>query len=468
MSGHNQLSDSTLRQRTAVALEDPTLRPKLHRALKHFDHGRTRALTHIEQPVELRRAARAMRADIIQRLPEILEKLADNVLARGGNIYWAKDADDANDYIASVARRRGAKLVAKSKSMATEETGLNEVLDSIGAEPIETDLGEWLVQLAEQAPSHIIAPAVHMDRYEVKDLMMRTQGASDELDTEPPALVAFARERLREQFLAADIGITGCNLAVADTGSMILVMNEGNGRMVTSLPKVHIALMGMERVVESWDQADLILNLLARSATGQDLSSYTNIITGPKGENESDGAEEFHLVILDNGRSELLGSKYAEMLNCIRCGACLNVCPIYRQVGGHAYGWVYPGPMGAVLTPLLQAEEPNSAELANASTLCGACMDACPVEIPLQDLLLHLRQDKAKDASRAEKLAWQAWSTAWSHRRTYEASLGVSRIGTKLLSDGTRTPGLKRWSQGKTMLKPAKQTFRQRWVKDNG
>ncbi len=464
MSGPHKLSTTTLRNRTAVALADPTLRPKLRRALKHFDEGRMRALTHIEQPTELRQAARAMRADIIGRLPEVLGKLADNVIAQGGNVHWADDATDANSYIAEIARRRGAKLVAKSKSMATEETELNAALSAVGAEPIETDLGEWLVQLDNKAPSHIIAPAVHMDRHEIKQLMKDTQGADDDLQTTPPALVSFARQRLREQFLNADIGITGCNLAVADTGSVILVMNEGNGRMVTSLPKVHIVLMGMERVVENWAQADLILNLLARSATGQDLSSYTNIITGPGSKAESDGADEFHLVIMDNGRSDILGTKYAEMLNCIRCGACLNVCPVYRQVGGHAYGWVYPGPMGAVLTPLLQSEEPHAGELANASTLCGACMQACPVEIPLQDLLLSLRQDKAAAASRPEKLAWQAWSRTWSNRRTYEASMRASSIGSKVTGSGARVPGLKRWAQGRTLLEPAAKTFRQRWA----
>ncbi|MFV1990482.1 MAG: LutB/LldF family L-lactate oxidation iron-sulfur protein [Acidimicrobiales bacterium] len=464
MNNPHKLASTTLRERTAVALDDPTLRPKLRRALGHFDEGRKAALRHIENPLELRQAARAMRTEIMARLPEILQRLADNVIAQGGNVHWAVDAEDANAYIAEVAKRKGAKLVAKSKSMATEETGLNEALSAIGAEPIETDLGEWLVQLDHKAPSHIIAPAVHMDRHEVKQLMKRTQGASDDLGTTPPELVAFARQRLREQFLAADIGITGCNLAVADTGSIILVMNEGNGRMVTALPKVHIALMGMERVVENWDQADLILNLLARSASGQDLSSYTNIITGPGDQAESDGAEEFHLVIMDNGRSDILGSKYEEMLNCIRCGACLNVCPVYRQVGGHAYGWVYSGPMGAVLTPLLQSEEPHSAELANASTLCGACMEACPVEIPLQDLLLALRQDKALEASRSEKLAWKAWSMAWSKQRSYEASMKASNIGSKVAGDGTRLPGLRRWAQGRALLQPAKRSFRQRWA----
>ncbi len=467
MSGPHKLATTTLRGRTAVALDDPTLRPKLRRALHHFDTGRISALTHIENPLELRQAARAMRSDIMARLPDILGRLADNVIAQGGNVHWAATAEDANAYIAEIAKRKGAKLAAKSKSMATEETGLNEALLAVGVEPIETDLGEWLVQLDHKAPSHIIAPAVHMDRHDVKELMKKTQGADDELDTSPPELVAFARRRLREQFLAADIGITGCNLAVADTGSIILVMNEGNGRMVTSLPKVHVALMGMERVVDNWDQADLILNLLARSASGQDLSSYTNIITGPGGATESDGAEEFHLVIMDNGRSDMLGSKYEEMLNCIRCGACLNVCPVYRQVGGHAYGWVYSGPMGAVLTPLLQSEEPHAAELASASTLCGACMQACPVEIPLQDLLLSLRQDKAAASSRTEKLAWQAWSLAWSNRRTYEATMRATSVGSKVTGDGTRLPGLKRWAQGRAVLQPAKRSFRQRWANND-
>ena len=268
---------------------------------------------------------------------------------------WAPTAADARRHVVDIVRAAGATRVAKSKSMATEEIDLNEALEAAGAEVVETDLGEWIIQLAGETPSHIIAPALHNDRHQIKDLFVDTVAAPATLDTEPTELVAFARRRLREVFLAADVGITGANFAVAETGSIVLVTNEGNGRLVTSLPRVHVAVLGMERLAADWDQADLLLALLARSATGQRLSSYTNVVTGPRGGDELDGPDELHVVILDNGRSDLLGGEFHEMLDCIRCGACLNVCPVYRQTGGHAYGWVYPGPMGAVLTPLLAA-----------------------------------------------------------------------------------------------------------------
>ena len=326
-------------------------------------------------------------------------------------------------------RAAGATRVAKSKSMATEEIDLNPALEAAGAEVVETDLGEWIIQLAGETPSHIIAPALHKDRHQIKDLFVDAVAAAATLDTEPAELVAFARGRLREVFLAADIGITGANFAVAETGSIVLVTNEGNGRLVTALPRIHVAVMGMERVAADWDQADLLLALLARSATGQRLSSYTNVVTGPRGGGELDGPDELHVVILDNGRSELLGGEFHEMLDCIRCGACLNVCPVYRQIGGHAYGWVYPGPMGAVLTPLLAADQPEAAELAGASTLCGACMDACPVQIPLQDLLLSLRRRKAEGAGRGERAAWRAWAAAWSDPRRYDATTRAATWG---------------------------------------
>jgi L-lactate dehydrogenase complex protein LldF len=268
---------------------------------------------------------------------------------------------------------------------------------------------------------------------------------------------------LREEFLRADLGITGCNLAVAETGSMVLVTNEGNARMTTSLPRVHIAVMGMERIVERWDQADLVLNLLARSATGQPLSAYTSIVTGPRRPGEADGPDELHIVILDNGRSELLGTEFQEMLNCIRCGACLNVCPVYRQIGGHAYGWVYTGPMGAVLTPLLAAHHDEAAEVANASTLCAACMDACPVGIPLQDMLLALRRRQAGGAPVAEKAAWKAWSQVWSRSLTYRASLKGVALGGPASRWATRVPGLSRWVDGRVAPKPARRSFSERW-----
>jgi L-lactate dehydrogenase complex protein LldF len=347
--------------------------------------------------------------------------------------------------------------------MATEEIDLNAALEATGAEVVETDLGEWIIQLAGETPSHIIAPALHKDRHQIKDLFVATVAAPPTLDTAPTELVRFARRRLREVFLAAEVGITGANIAVADTGSIVLVTNEGNGRLVTALPRVHIAVLGMERLAADWHQADLLLALLARSATGQRLSSYTSVVTGTRGPGEIDGPDELHVVILDNGRSDLLAGEYHEMLGCIRCGACLNVCPVYRQTGGHAYGWVYPGPMGAVLTPLLAGDQPEAAEVAGASTLCGACMDACPVQIPLQDLLLSLRRRKAEDAGRTEKAAWKAWSAAWSDARRYGATTRAATWGRWAADLAGRLPVGRDWAAGRTMPRPADERFRDRW-----
>ena len=400
---------------------------------------------------------------MIARLPELLEQFADNVTAHGGHVFWAGDGTEANSYIASVAKRIGARTIVKSKSMATEETDLNEALEAAGCHVVETDLGEWIIQLAHHKPSHIIAPAVHLDRYQVAEFLQEQVTDDRMLEAAPAPLAAFAREQLRAEFLRADIGISGCNFGVAETGSIVLVTNEGNGRLCTSVPRVHIAVMGMERLLADWQQLDLFVNLLARSASGQHLSSYTSVITGPRREGEADGPDELHVVILDNGRSEILGTEMQEILSCIRCGACLNVCPVYRQIGGHAYGWVYSGPVGAVLTPLLAHAHEEAAELANASTLCGACMDACPVSIPLQDLLLALRRRRAADAGLAERSAWKAWATAWSHPKSFRASMKVASTGRGLGRFADRAPGLTRWTAGREAPVPAARTFHERW-----
>ncbi len=457
------LGGTTLRSRTASATADERLHAALAKAVVRFGDARTRALRTLDGPDRLRAAARRVRHDVMSRLPEVLERFADGVQANGGWVHWAADAAEANACITTLARDRGVRLVVKGKSMATEETALNEALGAAGIEVVETDLGEWIIQLAHQTPSHIIAPAVHLDRYQVRDILQQVAGPGRTLDADPGHLAAFAREQLRERFLAADMGITGCNFGVAETGSIVLVENEGNGRFATTLPRIHVAVMGLERLVETWDQLDLMINLLARSGTGQHLSTYTNVITGPRRPGEADGPDELHVVILDNGRSDVLGTELQEILHCIRCGACLNVCPVYRQVGGHAYGWVYSGPVGAVLTPLLAHDHPEAAELPNASTLCGACMDACPVSIPLQDLLLALRRRNAATAGRAEQSAWAAWAATWSRPLAYRASLRSASLGRPLGRFAAMAPGLRTWSQGRTPLRPAARTFQQRW-----
>ena len=463
MTGTFTLAGTKLRDRTAEATRNERLTAALARAVGRFGDGRTSALGTLDDADGLRAAARRVRHDVLMSQPDVLARFADNVLAAGGHVHWAVDAADANAYITGLARERRVRSVVKGKSMATEETALNDALEAEGIDVVETDLGEWIIQLAHQTPSHIIAPAVHLDRYQVRDILQPVAGPDRQLDSVPEHLAAFAREQLRARFLAADMGVTGCNFGVAETGSVVLVENEGNGRLSSTVPRIHVAVMGMERVVDTWDQLDLMINLLARSGTGQHISTYTNIVTGPRREGEADGPDELHVVILDNRRSEVLGSELQEILSCIRCGACLNVCPVYRQVGGHAYGWVYSGPVGAVLTPLLASNHPEAAELPNASTLCGACMDACPVSIPLQDLLLTLRRHNATAEGRGEHAGWSAWAAAWSRPLTYRASLKAAALGRPLSRFAAMAPGLRAWGGGRSAPQPAARSFLQRW-----
>lgn len=408
---------------------------------------------------ELREAARWIRSSVVSQLPEVLAKFADNVERSGGQVFWASTAEEANDYIAGLARRKGVRVVAKSKSMASEEIHLNHALEKAGAEVVETDLGEWIIQLAGETPSHITAPAVHKTRADVAELFSKVAGR--EMSSVPQELCEFAREQLRGKFIEADMGISGVNFGIAETGSVVIVTNEGNGRMVTSLPPIHVAIMGMERVLQTWEQLDVLLALLTRSATGQQITSYVTAVTGARRPGEADGPDEFHLVILDNGRSDILGTEFQEILNCIRCGACLNVCPVYRQIGGHAYDSVYAGPIGAVLTPLLDKAE-AAGELSEASSLCGACWNACPVMIPLQDMLIGLRHKKAPNAGFGQRIAWKAWARAWSNPSTYRATVKSASIAAKILP-GRLVP---RWSKGRQAPRPKGKSFRSRFEAD--
>jgi L-lactate dehydrogenase complex protein LldF len=427
---HDLLAGTTLRGRASGAVGDEHLRSALRHVTNLLAENRLNAAASLDNWEELRDAARSMRAGIIARLPEVLDRLATNWEGNGGQVFFAADAAEARHYIADLAASRGVRRVVKSKSMATEEIGLNAELEAGGVEVTETDLGEWILQLNEEPPSHIIAPAIHLTRHDVAGIFKEQAGA--DLPADPQELCEFARVSLRDRFLGAEMGVSGCNTAIAETGSMVLVTNEGNADLTTSLPRIHVVVMGMERVVETWDQLDLLMALLPRAATGQELSVYTTQITGPRRAGEVDGPDELHLVILDNGRSDLIGGEFQEMLNCIRCGACLNVCPVYRQIGGHAYGWCYSGPMGAVLTPLLHHAS-EAGELSGASTLCGACYDACPVKIPLQDLLLALRRRNAAEAGWQERLAWRAWAEAWSRPATYRASTEAAARAGRVL-----------------------------------
>lgn len=421
----------TLRERAGEALADPQLGGNLRASSSSWAAGRARVGR--EHPfADMRERARAIRTEAVHDLPALLDRLQGRVEAAGGIVYRAADGAAACEYVVRLAREREARLVAKSKSMATEEIKLNEALEAAGLEVVETDLGEWIIQLAGQHPSHIIAPAVHLNRAQVAELFANEAGA--EVVDEREALVAHARRRLREVFAAADIGVSGVNLAVAETGTICIVENEGNGRLVTALPRIHVAVMGMERVVADWEDAAHILQLLPMAAIGDDAAGYVNLITGPRRPDEADGPEELHLVIVDGGRSALRGTEFEEILNCIRCGACLYSCPMWRSVGGQAYGSPYSGPIGAVLTPLLEGPSAKSAtELPYFSSLCGACHEACPVGIPLHDLLVRARGRVADRRPRAERIGIRIWSALWRTRIGYALTRHLTRVALPLL-----------------------------------
>jgi L-lactate dehydrogenase complex protein LldF len=378
------------RKQAKGVTEDMRLQVALENATGRFRDGRETALRALPDAEALRDHLKQIRAATISNLAEHLETFERNAIQTGAKVHWARNAQEAARIVVDVARRHKVDLVTKSKSMATEEIHLNQALIGDGIRPIETDLGEWIIQLAEEPPSHIIAPAIHKTKEEVADLFWRELGR--EVPADIPTLTAEARLMLREKFLNAGMGISGGNIGVAETGSIVLVTNEGNGRMVTSLPPVHVAVMGIEKIAPTWDEASAWLALLARSATGQPLSIYTSVITGPARPEDPDGPQEVHIVLLDNNRSKYIGTKYEEILQCIRCGACLNICPVYREAGGHAYSSPYSGPIGAVVSPLLFGLRDYSG-LPQASSLCGACLDVCPVRIDLPRMLLELRND---------------------------------------------------------------------------
>ena len=420
-----------LRERTRAAVADERLRGNLSASAASWAAGRRHMRDEFGFEA-MRDRARDIRRDNIRRLPELLTTLEERVRASAGHVFHAADRDAATRYIVELAQARGARLVAKSKSMATEEIKLNEALDAAGIGVVETDLGEWILQLLGQRPSHIIAPAVHLNRTEIAELFRAESG--EDLPDDREALVAYARRRLRQDFAAAEIGVSGVNLAVADTGTLCVVENEGNARLVTALPRIHVAVMGAERVVADWDEAAHILQVLPMAAIGDDASTYVNLITGPRRAGETDGPEELHLVILDGGRTALRGTEFEEALSCIRCGACLYSCPMWRTVGGQAYGSPYSGPIGAVITPLLEGTSaPRGSELPFLSSLCGACHEACPVGIPLHDLLVRIRGAVATPAHRRARVGARLWAAMWSRPLPYRLSTQLTRLALRLL-----------------------------------
>jgi L-lactate dehydrogenase complex protein LldF len=432
----------TFHDRAAVALHNSQLHLALDRATGRFQNLRTTALASLPDADAVRDRARLIRAHTLSRLDDYLAQFSDAVAAVGGHAHFAVDADNANQIVLEIARTRGVKAIVKSKSMISEEIELNHALEAEGLKVVETDLGEYIIQLAGETPSHIIVPAIHKTKEEIGELLHQKLGIP--LYTDPAQMTAAARAKLRQEFLNADMGISGVNFGVAQTGTICMVTNEGNGRLTTTAPRIHVALMGIERIVPTLDDLSVMLQVLARSATGQKITVYTNLVTGPRRKSEPDGPDELHIVLVDNGRSKVLGTEVAEILYCIRCGACLNACPVYREIGGHAYGSVYPGPVGAVLTPALGGIKQWS-ELPHASSLCGACREVCPVRIDIPRMLLKER-DEATRAGKAPlwlQLGLKVYRTTVVHPVLFKSATTLSRWGTRLL--GAPTRGWLRW-----------------------
>ncbi len=432
--------------------------------------ARNAVLHALPEAPELRERAYRIKQETMANLDRYLEQMADNVEKRGGNVFFAEDGEAVVRYIGDLARRKGAKIITKSKSMATEEIELNRRLEEgyadLDLEIVETDLGEWIAQLAGDHPSHIVGPILHMNRKRITEVLSETAG--EKLPPDVEALGSFARKRLREKFLSADIGITGANFGVAETGTVATITNEGNARLVTSVPPVHVVVMGIEKMIPRFEDLSVFTRLLARSGTGQKLTVYTNFITGPRDEGELDGAAELHLILMDNGRSNLLGTDFEEALYCIRCGACLNVCPVYRQTGGHAYGSTYSGPIGAVITPLLKGTK-EAKDLPFASSLCGACWEACPVGIPLHELLLKLRNRQVDEGvrDRAETLVFKGFENTMRSPALFKISGKAGRLAQKPLVRGEAIgpmPGpMGAWTQYRDLPALAKKSFRELW-----
>ncbi|MDQ3866628.1 MAG: LutB/LldF family L-lactate oxidation iron-sulfur protein, partial [Actinomycetota bacterium] len=418
------------RAEAVAKLSDPNAQGMLDEATARLYRHRVDAWAALGDVAALRERAREIRTRTMDDLERHLEDFREAAEGRGAVVHRCATAAQARATVVEVCRRAGARRAAKAKSMTTEEIGLNGALETAGISVVETDLGEHILQLAGEPPAHIVAPAIEKTAVQVAELFSRE---GDRVSAELGDLTRTARHRLREAFFAADVGITGANFGVAETGSICLATNEGNGRLVTALPRVHVVVMGIERIVPTLAELVVLLKLLARSATGQKLTTYTTLVTGPRRAGEKDGPEEMHVVLVDNGRTDLLGGRYREMLNCFRCGACINVCPVYRKAGGAAYGPVYSGPMGAVLAPLLAGLE-HAPDHPHASSLCGACTAACPVKIPLHELLLELRRDRVETriASRRERLAFMLWSLAWSRPLGYRLSTLAARFARPL------------------------------------
>lgn len=463
-----QLVSQTVKERAELALNDEFLRKAVRFTTERLRSGRKNAAAEHGNWDEWRERGRQIRLHTIAHLDYYLDLFANNARANGVHIHFAETSAEAVKIALEIAGRKQAKSVVKSKSMVTEELHLNHALETIGVEAIETDLGEYIIQLAKETPSHIIIPAIHKNRYQIAELL--SEEAGEILPPDTSILAGFVRKKLREKFLEADIGMTGCNFAIAETGSMVLFENEGNARMVTTVPKTQITLMGMERIIPSWSDLEVMATLLPRSATGQKLTVYMSGITGPGRKQDADGPEEMHIIIVDNGRSLQLGDpEFQELLNCIRCGACLNACPVYRHIGGHAYGGTYSGPIGAVLTPALKKNVAEWDDIANASSLCGACYEACPVKIPLHDMLVSLRRRKVESGhgNILETAGMKGFAAVTGNAGRFNRVLKLGRAGQKLIVRNgeirAKLGPLKGWNSYRVTPSLPRQSFRDRW-----
>ena len=439
----------------------------------NFVKGRADRVAELENFPAIREAGAQIRARALKDLDFYLEEFERNATARGAVVHWAETAADVNRIVCELAARYGVKKAVKSKSMVTEECALNDALEAAGVQVVETDLGEYILQLAKEPPSHIVAPVVHKTKDEVSDLFAEKHQRPRL--TGIPDLCKEAREILRPHFVSADMGISGANFIVAETGSTLIVTNEGNGRMTTTLPRVHVAITGIEKVVPTLEDISTLIRLLPRHGTGQTITNYISVTTGPRRAGDTDGPEHFHIILLDGGRTKLLGTDMHDMLRCIRCGACMNHCPVYQSVGGHAYGWVYPGPMGSILTPAYVGLE-NALDLPNASTLCNQCGVVCPVKIPLPDLMRKLREKQFERGLKPKRETWALAAWRWAAQRPAIYAM-LAKMAARVLSlaGGSdklihRLPFGGGWTQGRDMPAPAgnggktfRELYQERW-----
>lgn len=460
---------ASYQERVEAALNNKHLKTALGRATGRMSAQRVNAMSAVDGQT-LRDQVRQMKEYVLRHWPALLEQLESKLRANGVQVHWARDAAEANTIILEIARRSNVKKVVKGKSMATEEILLNQTLEKAGIPAIESDLGEYIIQLNGEPPSHIVAPVIHRRLEDIAEIMH--QQLDMPLTLDPEVMCAMARAKLRQEFLTADMGVTGCNFAIAETGTICIVTNEGNGRLTSTLPRIYVALMGIEKVVPTVEDAFLQYQALCRSCTGQQVSVYLSMTSGPRKAGDADGPTEFHVVLLDNGRSDMLAHGYGEALMCIRCGACLNSCPVYREIGGHAYGSTYSGPIGAVISALLPMDVTDVNQLPHASSLCGACRDACPVKIDIPRLLLDLRHDQVEAGESAlfDRAAILGFVQAMQSQSRYEQAGKLASLTTNLLANFSggnlkfMPPPLSGWTQSRDFPPFARKSFRELWA----